>query len=127
MSTPGFPLPMELVIMVIEDRVDYDRLNHQSLNDSERQADKMDHEPNDQTRLAWISTTLEMQKDVCNIRLVCRQSKEAADRSFALVLGDRRFRWTELAFKDLDILVEINASQPTSRHSPLAVPCLLRG
>jgi hypothetical protein len=109
-------LPAELLIQIVKGCVEYD-LPYNSANDSkndyrEFQASKTDYQPNDAKRTAWLTISRPVKKDICNSRLVCRELRNAAYDSFGLILGDRRFRMSEIGFADLKAIGALSALTP---------------
>lgn len=96
MATSSIPLPMELVIEIIKSFEDRDMSDdpaaeHQELGAREAAKDSV----------PWLTASKSMKEDIINIRLVCKQFRDAAYESFARILSDRIFRWTRVGLGDL--------------------------
>jgi len=101
MGTTIQDLPIELVIDIVKACVEYDRTNDSDTQCAALQASRTGYAPNDAERPVWNSPPVSAKKDVCNIRLVCKQFRDAAYESFGLILGYRRFRLTRIGREDL--------------------------
>lgn len=63
-------------------------------------------------RLTWLKIKSSSIRDVCNIRLVCKQFRDASLASFASILGERRFRLTKIGLQDLQGIAACSGLAP---------------
>jgi hypothetical protein len=102
-ATPGLPLPLELVIRIVNYCAEYDPPD-----------DTYDHFVLQQNngvypvpfvhRITWPTTPWPASQNVIRVRLVCKQFRDASFQEFGKILGHRKFRLTK---SDLKFLREI--------------------
>lgn len=100
-TRPGLPLPMEVVIAIVEHCEDFDWPYKDANPHPQYSAGLADFHYGDDYAVPWITIPPNAKRDICSIRLVCAQFKDASYASFGNILGDRRFRLTKTGLADL--------------------------
>jgi hypothetical protein len=102
-------LPLELSILVYESLENVDLAPTPYSQFTEEPADRLVYGDSDVRQHAgcnscWIQLTHASCTDILNARLACSSLYNASHKTFARLLGDRRFRLTNFGFQDLILI-----------------------
>jgi hypothetical protein len=97
----GLPLPMEVVIKIVQHCEEYDWLDDPEAMFMGEQDNPHWYTGDNENRGTWKTATKSTKQDIRNVRLVCRQLKTGSLESFGAILGERIFRLTKIDLEDL--------------------------
>ncbi|KAH7086089.1 hypothetical protein BKA63DRAFT_32583 [Paraphoma chrysanthemicola] len=96
-------IPLEIATMIVENLLIYDLAPGPNSEYTDQPSDKLVPygERKEDMVPIWVLFTQGARLDLLNARLSCRSLYDASMKSFATILGDRPFRFTEVGTKDL--------------------------
>jgi hypothetical protein len=96
-----YRLPLEIVVMILEELMDYDLAPHKHSEYAEQRPNKLVLFDTHQIEHGWVKFTQTAHTSILAARLTCSMLYHASQKSFARLIGDRIFRYTKLNTEDL--------------------------